>query len=341
VVLTATETHLMPYQFPTRTVPAAAGAAAGQLLVALPSSIEEWDPQSRMPKRRLRLPRAAVITAVGGSERLVWMTTQQEPARIDVIPLVNRGQPRAHDLPEPIASIVGHPRSDLVACIGARTGRLYLVDLDGRSRLRALQPPGIDWIESAALAQGRMSGVIVAQALHPVAILPLDSREADVAPDIAPLDEPPAPPAAPAPPAVAAAPDDVVAPSPVLDGPAAAAPLGLDHPGAVAPPMLDEAPGAALPAGAPEDPLISPSTSLATAPLPEEPALPAVSSESASATALLEDPTLSAATPPLPTAATPPLPSAATPPTPTAATPPTPTAATPPLPSSATPPTPT
>ncbi|HEU4734722.1 MAG TPA: hypothetical protein VFT22_42820, partial [Kofleriaceae bacterium] len=74
-VLTATETHLMPYQFPARAVPLAAGAAAGQFVVALAGTIEEWDPQSRTPRRRLRLPRTAAITAVGGSERVVWMTT--------------------------------------------------------------------------------------------------------------------------------------------------------------------------------------------------------------------------------------------------------------------------
>jgi hypothetical protein len=175
-VLVASETHLTPYQFPTRTVPLAAGAAGSQFVVALPGSIEEWDPQSRIPKRRLRLPRAAAITAVGGSDRVVWMTTQQEPARIDVIPLVNRGQPKAHDLPEPIASITGHPRSDLVACIGAETGRLYVVDLDGRVRLRALGPEGTVRFESVGLVVGRMLGVLAAQAGHPVALVPLDGR---------------------------------------------------------------------------------------------------------------------------------------------------------------------
>jgi len=178
-VLAASDTHLTPYQFPTRSVPVAAGAAAGQFVVALAGSIEEWDPQSRMPKRRLRLPRAAAITAVGGSERVVWMTTQQEPARIDVIPLVNRGQPKAHDLPEPIARIAGHPRSDLVACVGADSGRLYIVDLDGRTRLRVIGPEGIDRIDATALIIGRMVGVLAAQAHHPVAIVPLDGRDLD------------------------------------------------------------------------------------------------------------------------------------------------------------------
>jgi hypothetical protein len=178
-VLAATENHLTPYQFPARTVPVAAGAAAGQFVVALAGSIEEWDPQSRMPKRRLRLPRAAAITAVGGSDRVVWMTTQQEPARIDVIPLVNRGQPKAHDLPEPIARVASHPRSDLVACVGADTGRLYVVDLDGRTRMRVLAPEGLDRIDSIGLVVGRMVGVVAAQARRPIAILPLDGRELD------------------------------------------------------------------------------------------------------------------------------------------------------------------
>jgi hypothetical protein len=179
-VLASSDTYLTAYQFPARVVPVTAGAAAGQFLVALAGSIEEWDPQSRMPRRRLRLPRNAAITAVGGSERLVWMTTQQEPARIEVIPLVNRGQPRAHDLPEPILRTVGHPRSDLVACLGAETGRLYVVDLDGRTRLRIIDPEGIDRIDAASLVIGRLTGVLAAQAGHPIAVMRLDGRDVDL-----------------------------------------------------------------------------------------------------------------------------------------------------------------
>ena len=176
-VLVATDTHIMPYQFATRVLPVAAGGAANQFVVGLSGSIEEWDPQTRMPKRRLRLPRVAAITAVGGSERLVWMTTQQEPARIDVIPLVNRGQPKAHDLPEPIARITGHPRSDLVACIGADTGRLYVVDLDGRSKMRTIAFDDIDRASACALIIGRSLAVIAAQAGRPICIAPLERRE--------------------------------------------------------------------------------------------------------------------------------------------------------------------
>ena len=201
-VLVAGEAHLTPYQFPARAVPVTAGAAAGLFVVALAGSIEEWDPQSRAPRRRLRLPRAAAITAVGGSERLVWMTTQQEPARIDVIPLVNRGQPRAADLPEAIAGITSHPRSDLVACIGADTGRLYVIDLDGRVRTRVIEPDG-GRIDSAGLVVGRMLGVLAAQAQRPIAVVPLDRRDADESPAEPARPVPSEPPAEPASPPVA------------------------------------------------------------------------------------------------------------------------------------------
>jgi hypothetical protein len=179
-VLTASDTHLTPYQFPARSVPATAGAAAGNFMVALSGSIEEWDPSSRIPKRRLRLAKPAVITAVGGSDRVVWLMTQNEPNRVDVIPLVNRSQPKTHELPEPIAQIAGHPRSDLIACLGAESGKIYVLDLDGRSRMRTLGTTGIDRADVAALVIGRMVGVIAAQAGKPIAIVPLDGREIEV-----------------------------------------------------------------------------------------------------------------------------------------------------------------
>jgi hypothetical protein len=175
-VLTASDTHLTPYQFPARGLPVAAGAAGGQFVVALPSSVEEWDPASRMPKRRFRLPHPAVITALGGSDRVVWMTTQAEPTRIDVIALVNRGQPKAHELPEPIAAISGHPRSDLIVCFG-ESGKLYAIDLDGRLRMRTLVTDGVDRVEACGLIAGNMVGAIAAQTAHPLAIISLGKRD--------------------------------------------------------------------------------------------------------------------------------------------------------------------
>ncbi|MDQ3301648.1 MAG: hypothetical protein M3619_34135, partial [Myxococcota bacterium] len=180
-VLTAAENHVTPYQFPARTRPNVAGAAAAQFVVALPGVIEEWDPHSRMPKRRLRMPRPITISALGGSDRVVWMVAQQDPSRIEVLPLINRGQPKVHDLPEPIAAVASHPRSDVIACIGAETGRLYAIDLDGRTRLRVIVPHGLDHVEAAALVVGRSLGVLAAQQGRPIVVVPLDDREREVA----------------------------------------------------------------------------------------------------------------------------------------------------------------
>ena len=113
---------------------------SGRFVVALAGAIEEWDPQSRLPKRRLKLPRPAQITRVGGSDRVVWMTTEQDPARIDVIPLVNRGQTKVHELAEPIGHVASHPRSDLIACIGATSGRVYRYDFDDTNVPAGAQP---------------------------------------------------------------------------------------------------------------------------------------------------------------------------------------------------------
>jgi hypothetical protein len=157
-VLTAGDAQLSPYPFPSRRIPLAAGAAAGQFVVALSGSIEQWDPHSRIAKRRIRLARTAPIAAIGGSERVVWMTTLHEPARVHVIPLVNRGQPTLHDLPEPIAELASHPRSERLACLGSETGRLYLIDLDGRAPLATVEVEGMARIASAGLISGPARG---------------------------------------------------------------------------------------------------------------------------------------------------------------------------------------
>jgi hypothetical protein len=177
IVLAVGDTYLVPYPFLTRTKPTVAGVAESRFLVALPAAIEEWDPQERAPKRRLRLPRPAVITALGGSHRVVWMVTEEDARRIDVVPLVNRGQPKVHELPEPIAAVSSHPRSDVIVCIGATTGRLYAVDLDGRMRMRAIALSGLDRVEAACLVVGRGTSVLVAQSQRPIISVSLDERE--------------------------------------------------------------------------------------------------------------------------------------------------------------------
>jgi hypothetical protein len=181
-VLSASDAHLTPYQFPGRSLPSAAGVAAQQVIVAVAGAIEEWDLLQRTPRKRLRLPRQAAIVQLGGTDRLVWMTTQQEPARIDVIPQINRGQPRAHELPEPIAQVAGHPQHDVLACVGRDTGQLYVVDLDGKTGLRTVDVPGLDRVDSAALFASPVPGIVAARAGQPLAVIRLDGRSAVIAP---------------------------------------------------------------------------------------------------------------------------------------------------------------
>ncbi len=177
VILTATETDLVAYPLPARGVPLAAGAAGGRFVVAWAAAIEEWDPQSRIPQRRIKLPKPAKLAQVGGSDRVVWFTTEDEPRRIEVAPLVDRGQPRLHELPEPFETIAGHPRSDLLVCLGADTGRIYVLDLDAREGMRVIGAAGIERPEAAGLVCGRLTGVLAAQSHHEVAIVALDGSE--------------------------------------------------------------------------------------------------------------------------------------------------------------------
>lgn len=197
-VIAATESHLTPYQFPARAVPVVAGAAGAQFVVAMAggSAIEEWDPLSRMPKRRLKLARTAVITAVGGSDRVVWMTTQADPTRLDVFTFVNRGQPKVHELPEPIAHVASHPKSDVVVCLGADTRKLYAIDLDGRAAMRTIAADGIDRADGSGLIVGRMLGVLAAQARRPVAVVVLEGQGIEAAAAAPTVVEPVEPPQA-------------------------------------------------------------------------------------------------------------------------------------------------
>src|SRR4029077_8437110 len=97
-----------------------------------------------------------------------WCTWRDEPNRIDALPVVQRGQPKSHELPERIAEVAAHPSSDLIVWLGADTGRIYVVDLDGRRSLRVVGPVGIDRAESVGLVVGRVGGVLAARAKRPV-----------------------------------------------------------------------------------------------------------------------------------------------------------------------------
>ncbi|HRC55441.1 MAG TPA: hypothetical protein PKU97_05915, partial [Kofleriaceae bacterium] len=174
-VLTRADDNVTMHPVAARGVPSAAGPLGNQLVVALPGVIELWDPVARVAKRRLKLPRPAQLRAVGGSERQIWLTTLAEPHRLEVLPLINRGQPKAHELDEPIAAVAGHPRLDVVVCTGADSGQVYVIDLDGRTPIRALGTDAFGGPPMAlALLGGRTPAIVAVAAGQPPTLLALD-----------------------------------------------------------------------------------------------------------------------------------------------------------------------
>lgn len=184
MLLHATGTKLTPSRFLTLKLPTVAGSAGRRFVVAIDGTIEEWDPRQRSATRRLRLrlPVHNAITALGGSERQFWMVTRETPSRIDVLVHVNRGQPSAHELPEPIASVASHPHTDLLACIGRDTGRLYVLSLDGGLAARTVGVHGLDAVDSVAFCPGHTIAMVVARAGKPLMIVGLDGRPVLAAP---------------------------------------------------------------------------------------------------------------------------------------------------------------
>ncbi len=175
-VATCVDDNVAIHPVAARGVPAAAGALGGQLVVALSGAIELWDPVARVAKRRLKLPRPAQLSAIGGSERQIWLTTLGEPRRVEVVPLINRGQPRAHEVPEDLALITGHPRLDVLACVGA-SGQVFVLDLEGRMPGRALSsavfggPPMV-----LALVAGRVPALVGVAAGQVPRLVGLDGK---------------------------------------------------------------------------------------------------------------------------------------------------------------------
>ena len=161
-------------RFPKRIAPVAAGAMANHcFVVATSDGIEEWDPTTQARTRRWEPPRrAAEVTALGATSSSLWLTASDEPRWIDVIPLVARGQPTRHELPEPIARVSGHPSSDLVICRGAESRRAYAVDLDGHMPVLPLEVA-----EAAELVVGAPPRVLFAEPGLPLAMLTIH-REA-------------------------------------------------------------------------------------------------------------------------------------------------------------------
>lgn len=156
-----------------RAMPALAGAMHTRFVMVAGGGLREWDPRSVATKRSWRISSRATVTALGGTDRVLWRTTRETPNRIDVIPLIALGQPKVHELPEPIAQAVGHPRRDVLACLGAESGRVFVVDLEGTYPLRAIDTGPIDHADAIGLVGGIDLSVLVSQHTRPTIVVPL------------------------------------------------------------------------------------------------------------------------------------------------------------------------
>ncbi|MDX2093360.1 MAG: hypothetical protein SFX73_36285 [Kofleriaceae bacterium] len=144
------------------------GAAVHTSLVgAAGDAMIEIDPVAALNRRTWRT--TGTLTAIGGNLRNVWRTIAEMPARITVTPLVVLGQPTQHELPEPLVAVVGHPRSDVLACRGA-SGALYAVDLTGKAAPRTL---AVAHADALALVVGTETYVLVGRTQHPTQCLSL------------------------------------------------------------------------------------------------------------------------------------------------------------------------
>lgn len=169
VFVSCTDDELVARPFRARVIPQCAGAAHARLVVVSGPTILEIDPATGASKRTWRLEPGAAVTALGGSERLIWRTSSTTPNRIDVIPLIAANQPKVHELPEPIAQVAGHPRSDLLACLTS-SGRAFLVDLSGAQPVRPLP---FDHAEALGLVLGVEPGVIATREQRSTLVVPL------------------------------------------------------------------------------------------------------------------------------------------------------------------------
>jgi len=105
----------------------AAGTIDNNFLVCISAVLEEWDPSTRKPARRLRIDTAIDPWLIGGNSRRVWIVSRRHPDQIDVLNLEKRSSRRI-ELPEVITRVVPHPGGDMVVAVAGTRG--YLVSID-------------------------------------------------------------------------------------------------------------------------------------------------------------------------------------------------------------------
>jgi hypothetical protein len=161
--------------FPTRRLPSAVGQCHGKVLVGHQGFMEEWDLAERTGGRTWKLAPSTVPLFVGGTERVLWLVAKQNLRQLDVVPLINRGQTRQHMLPEAIANVIHHRRVDWLLATGADTGRLYLIDLEGKAGIVGWDTAQAGEPVVAALYAGRGVGCVQA-AGGTISLLGIDSQ---------------------------------------------------------------------------------------------------------------------------------------------------------------------
>ena len=147
-VCTRTDDSMLIHPFASRAVPVSVGAGSGVVVVGTPGAVEEWDLQTRTVRRRWKLAPSALPLAVGATERVIWFLAKHDPTRIEVIPLVNRGQPKVQAFGDAVVQVCGLAKADWVVGL-AGDGRIYAADLEGRAA--PVQLPAIDGMTATVI----------------------------------------------------------------------------------------------------------------------------------------------------------------------------------------------
>jgi hypothetical protein len=151
-------------------VSAVGAHVSGRFVVSTGGLIEEWDAENRAPARRFRLARPLPAQFVGGGARQVWKIPA-DGDRVDIVPLVNVGQPTRIELPEPPVRVAADASHEAIVILGARTGTAYLIDLTGKTPPAPIE--GADGTDLAWL--GPNQAIVVASVGSAVEVVPVSA----------------------------------------------------------------------------------------------------------------------------------------------------------------------
>jgi hypothetical protein len=124
-----------PSTLPVRGAVTAAGSMGdSRIVLVMAGVLEEWDASTRAPVKRMRLDRPLDLTAIGGSERRIWMVMKAAPQRIEVLSSQTKTT-RVIELPEAIERLHVHPYIDVLLAVGATSAFVVRPDRDQFTRI--------------------------------------------------------------------------------------------------------------------------------------------------------------------------------------------------------------